>query len=118
MQTENSSKRGKISTRFKYSSTTIKSTIKKCNLKDLKSECFSSEVGYYMNAKDILWVTWRRHKKNYANRFPNNIETLIKCLNSFITVCENSNKKWSDNIDLINHFERYCNLHFYGNLKN
>ena len=41
----------------------LKETIKKFNLKDLKSECFSSEVGYYMNAKDILWVTWIRHKK-------------------------------------------------------
>jgi hypothetical protein len=96
----------------------LKETIKKCNLKDLKSECFSSEVGYYMNAKDILWITWRRHKKNYAKRFPNNLETLINCLNSFINMCENSNKKWSDDIDLINHFEMYCNLHFYNGIFN
>lgn len=95
----------------------LKETIKKFNLKDLKSECFSSEVGYYMNAKDILGLHGY-DIKNYAKRFPNNLETLINCLNSFINMCENSNKKWSDDIDLINHFEMYCNLHFYNGIFN
>lgn len=88
----------------------IETTIKKCDLKDLKSKCFSSEIEYYMNAKDVIWVVWRYHKKNYAKRFPSCVQLFCLYLDRYITICENSKKKWKNNMELITHFERFYNL--------
>lgn len=84
--------------------------IKHYDLKDVANYFFTSDVEYYMNAKDILWVIWRHCKSTYGKRLPKELETLIKDLNRFIAIYENSKEKWTDNNDLISRFERYCNL--------
>lgn len=104
-QFRETSKNNQISQQSELSQIIIKN-----KLKEVTSSDINSEVEYYLNAKNLLWVIWRHHKNTYGKRFPDLFEILFEDLDRFILINENMGKKWTSNIDLIRHFEMYCNL--------